>query len=119
MLAEKARHHRRAAGLASPSLDLNYVGYAIVGLFVLTWVVALAVWRFGADRGALDDVVRPGLSPAPEPGTWALTLRGRPPSTEARILTLRSGAGWASSTLRSPERSNRNPPDGNETSQLG
>ena len=28
-------------------LDLNHVGYAIVGLFVLTWVVALAVWRFG------------------------------------------------------------------------
>ncbi len=29
------------------SLDLNHVGYAIVGLFVVTWVVALAVWRFG------------------------------------------------------------------------
>ena len=29
------------------ALDLNYVGFAIIGLFVLTWVVALAVWRFG------------------------------------------------------------------------
>lgn len=29
------------------SLDLNFVGYAIVALFVLTWIVALAVWRFG------------------------------------------------------------------------
>jgi high-affinity nickel-transport protein len=28
-------------------LDLNHVGYAIVGLFVITWVVALAVWRYG------------------------------------------------------------------------
>ncbi len=28
-------------------LDLNYVGYVIVGLFVVTWVVALAVWRYG------------------------------------------------------------------------
>jgi high-affinity nickel-transport protein len=28
-------------------LDLNVVGYVIVGLFVLTWMVALAVWRFG------------------------------------------------------------------------
>jgi nickel/cobalt transporter (NiCoT) family protein len=28
-------------------LDLNYVGFAIVGLFVLTWVVALAIWRIG------------------------------------------------------------------------
>jgi nickel/cobalt transporter (NiCoT) family protein len=26
-------------------LDLNYVGYAIVGLFVLTWILALVVWR--------------------------------------------------------------------------
>lgn len=29
------------------SLDLEYVGFAIVGLFVLTWLIALAVWRFG------------------------------------------------------------------------
>jgi high-affinity nickel-transport protein len=29
------------------SLDLNYVGYAIVGLFIVTWVLALAVWRLG------------------------------------------------------------------------
>ncbi len=29
------------------SLDLNLVGYAIVAMFVLTWVVALAVWRLG------------------------------------------------------------------------
>jgi nickel/cobalt transporter (NiCoT) family protein len=28
-------------------LDLNNVGFAIVGLFVLTWLVALAVWRYG------------------------------------------------------------------------
>ncbi|WP_209442590.1 HoxN/HupN/NixA family nickel/cobalt transporter [Streptomyces iakyrus] len=29
------------------SLNLDYVGCAIVGLFVLTWAAALAVWRFG------------------------------------------------------------------------
>jgi high-affinity nickel-transport protein len=28
-------------------LDLNYVGYAIAGLFVLTWVGALAIWHLG------------------------------------------------------------------------
>jgi high-affinity nickel-transport protein len=28
-------------------LDLNFVGYAIVAMFVLTWIIALAVWRFG------------------------------------------------------------------------
>ena len=29
------------------ALDLNYVGYAIVGLFVVTWLIALAVWHWG------------------------------------------------------------------------
>jgi len=29
------------------SLDLNVVGYAIVAMFLLTWIVALAVWRYG------------------------------------------------------------------------
>ncbi|CAA9508238.1 MAG: HoxN/HupN/NixA family nickel/cobalt transporter [uncultured Solirubrobacterales bacterium] len=28
-------------------LELEYVGYVIVGLFVLIWVIALGVWRFG------------------------------------------------------------------------
>ena len=29
------------------SVDLNQVGFWIVGLFVLTWAIALAVWRYG------------------------------------------------------------------------
>jgi high-affinity nickel-transport protein len=29
------------------SLDLNIVGYVIVGLFVVTWAIALAIWHFG------------------------------------------------------------------------
>jgi high-affinity nickel-transport protein len=29
------------------NIDLNYVGYAIAGLFGLTWAVALAVWKYG------------------------------------------------------------------------
>jgi high-affinity nickel-transport protein len=28
-------------------VDLNLVGYAIVGLFVVTWALALGIWRFG------------------------------------------------------------------------
>ncbi|WP_231984944.1 HoxN/HupN/NixA family nickel/cobalt transporter [Mycobacterium sp. E796] len=28
-------------------LDLNTVGFAVVGMFVLTWAVALLVWRYG------------------------------------------------------------------------
>jgi high-affinity nickel-transport protein len=29
------------------SLDLGYVGFAIIGLFAVAWALALAVWRFG------------------------------------------------------------------------
>jgi high-affinity nickel-transport protein len=33
------------AGIAE--VDLNAIGYVVVALFALTWLVALAVWRFG------------------------------------------------------------------------
>ena len=29
------------------ALDLNTIGFAIVGLFVATWIVAIAIWRYG------------------------------------------------------------------------
>jgi high-affinity nickel-transport protein len=29
------------------SLDLEFVGFAVVGLFAVTWAIALAVWRLG------------------------------------------------------------------------
>ena len=29
------------------NLDLNLVGYCIVGLFIATWAIALAIWHFG------------------------------------------------------------------------
>jgi nickel/cobalt transporter (NiCoT) family protein len=29
------------------AIDLNTIGFAIVGLFVVTWLVALAIWHFG------------------------------------------------------------------------
>jgi high-affinity nickel-transport protein len=29
------------------AVDLNTIGYAVAATFVLTWVVALAIWRFG------------------------------------------------------------------------
>ena len=45
VLADKLKLTGGIWGFAS-NLDLNVVGYAIVGLFVVTWVLALAVWRF-------------------------------------------------------------------------
>ncbi len=29
------------------NLDLQYVGYTVVGLFMITWLLALATWKFG------------------------------------------------------------------------
>jgi high-affinity nickel-transport protein len=29
------------------AIDLDHVGYAIVAAFVATWVVSLAIWRWG------------------------------------------------------------------------
>ncbi|MGN6522787.1 MAG: HoxN/HupN/NixA family nickel/cobalt transporter [Actinomycetes bacterium] len=45
------------------SLDLNNVGYAIVALFVVTWLVALAVWRWGR----IEDRWSTGLAAAEPP----------------------------------------------------
>jgi len=45
-------------------VNLDYAGYAIVGLFVVSWAVALAVWYFGrieerwSPRGADDEPAR-------------------------------------------------------------
>ncbi len=41
-------------------LDLNYVGYAIAAVFVLTWVGALAIWRLGR----VEERWTRGLAPA-------------------------------------------------------
>lgn len=29
------------------SLELDYVGYIVVGLFVVTWLIAVSVWKLG------------------------------------------------------------------------
>jgi nickel/cobalt transporter (NiCoT) family protein len=41
-------------------LDLNYVGFVIVGLFVATWAIALLVWRYGR----IEEKWNARLSPA-------------------------------------------------------
>jgi nickel/cobalt transporter (NiCoT) family protein len=47
-------------------IDINTLGYVIVGLFVLTWVAALLIWRFGRIERRWTF---PGGDPAPDPGT--------------------------------------------------
>ena len=46
VLADKLEPHAAASGTSSPPRP-QLVGYVIVGLFVATWALALAVWRFG------------------------------------------------------------------------
>ena len=40
------------------SVDLNYVGYAIVALFVVTWMVAMSVWKLGRIEEKWSDGLR-------------------------------------------------------------
>lgn len=54
---------------AVAGLDLNLVGYAIVALLVLTWVVALAVWRFAG----IEEKWAAGLAGATSDETWRPT----------------------------------------------
>jgi nickel/cobalt transporter (NiCoT) family protein len=48
-------------------LDLNHVGYAIVGMFVLTWVVALLVWRFAHIEARWNADLAPATPATPNP----------------------------------------------------
>ena len=29
------------------NFDINKAGFVIVGIFIVTWIAALAIWRFG------------------------------------------------------------------------
>lgn len=46
------------------TLDLNYVGYTVVALFVITWLVALAIWKFGRIEERYSTTTSPD-SPSP------------------------------------------------------
>ncbi|MFE2514906.1 Nickel transporter NicT [Streptomyces mirabilis] len=44
-------------------LDLNVLGFVIVGLFFVTWIAAMAVWKFGR----IEEKWTAGLRPAEQP----------------------------------------------------
>jgi high-affinity nickel-transport protein len=46
VLTDKA-HITHGPLAAIAGINLDYAGYAIVGLFVAAWLVAMAIWRFG------------------------------------------------------------------------
>ena len=45
-------------------LDLNMVGFVIVGMFVITWAAALLVWRLGHFEGRLEEKWTPAVERA-------------------------------------------------------
>ena len=61
IVSEKAGIHSGPVA-AIGGLNLDQVGYAIVALFVVTWVVALAVWRFAR----IEEQWTARLAPSPE-----------------------------------------------------
>lgn len=51
------------------TVELGAMGYAVVGLFVVTWLIALAVWRFCRIEERWDEAIAPGGQPAAEVAT--------------------------------------------------
>ncbi len=62
LLASELRWHGGFWGWIA-GLDINLLGFVIVGMFVLTWIVALVVWRLGR----IEDKWTAHLRPAPDP----------------------------------------------------
>ena len=50
---------------AVADVPLDYAGYAIVGLFVLAWIIALLVWKYGR----IEEKWSAGLTPVTAPAT--------------------------------------------------
>lgn len=49
-------------------IPLDYAGYGIVALFALSWLVALAVWRFGRVEERWSTRLRDPAHPVPADG---------------------------------------------------
>ncbi len=58
LVAEKADLHGAFWDWVS-GLDLNIIGYIVVALFFATWVIALAVWKFGRIEEKWTSGLRP------------------------------------------------------------
>ena len=95
--------------------NINKAGFVIVGVFVLTWVVALAIWRFGkieqkwdlAASTQCDDQAsaswtrsRRGGGCAPSAPKWS-ACSARPGQPGAKTGRPRTSRAWSSTTPRS------------------
>ena len=60
------------------AFDINKAGFVIVGVFVLTWAAALAIWRFGQIEAKWDAGMADGSSRMPAELTPSSDLIARP-----------------------------------------
>jgi nickel/cobalt transporter (NiCoT) family protein len=58
------------------NFDINKAGFIIVGMFVVTWVISLAIWRFAR----IEEKWMAGMEAAATPEDLALLEGMRPPS---------------------------------------
>ncbi len=97
VLADQA-HITTGPIAAIGSVPLDYAGYGIVGLFVVAWLLALAVWRFGRieDRWSAR-LASPEAAAAPasaQPSTGSVAA-GTVAAAEGPAVTADAGAGPA------------------------
>jgi hypothetical protein len=63
--------------------NINQAGFVIAGVFVLTWVVALAIWRFGKIEQRWDRAAAQSGSGGDHLVRAARSLSGSPPGSRA------------------------------------
>jgi high-affinity nickel-transport protein len=54
------------------SFNINRAGFAIAGLFVVTWVAAIAIWRWGNLEKRWQSMMVPVEAPASVAGTTSV-----------------------------------------------
>ncbi len=100
-LAATDFHLRGAGWRFLADFNINTAGFVIVGLFAVTWIVALGVWRYGRveERWERDAAMaRAARAEATDPGTRAAGPAGAPPlahPTAERSLGTRACAAEA------------------------
>jgi high-affinity nickel-transport protein len=71
------------------NFNLNTAGFIIVGMFAVTWAIALAIWRFGRiegrwDAALLESAASPAAGPAMEQPNGAVPAESARPAASQR-----------------------------------
>jgi hypothetical protein len=62
------------------NFNINTAGFVIVGMFILTWLTALLVWRYGQIEKKWSATLKPATAGGMAPGVGAAD-RGEPKET--------------------------------------